>query len=97
METIDLTKDPYFMKNHLGTYECKLCLTLHTTEGSYLSHTQGKKHQSNLARRMAKEAKEAPVQPALEKPRVDVKKFVKIGRPGYRGKQWSPPLRMDSF
>ena len=25
-------QDPYFMKNHLGTYECKLCLTLHTTE-----------------------------------------------------------------
>lgn len=25
-------QDPYFMKNHLGTYECKLCLTLHNTE-----------------------------------------------------------------
>lgn len=36
METIDLTKDPYFMKNHLGTYECRLCLTLHSNEGSYL-------------------------------------------------------------
>ena len=55
------------MRNHLGTYECKLCLTLHNTEvaiyimiwcipscqdmffqGSYLVHTQGKKHQSNL-------------------------------------------------
>lgn len=34
---------------------------------------------------MAKEAKDAPVQPAPEKARVDVKKFVKIGRPGYRG------------
>ena len=22
METIDLHKDPYFMKNHLGTFEC---------------------------------------------------------------------------
>jgi splicing factor 3A subunit 2 len=36
METIDLTKDPYFMKNHLGTFECRLCLTLHSNEGSYL-------------------------------------------------------------
>lgn len=44
LETIDLTKDPYFMKNHIGTYECRLCLTLHTNEGSYLAHTQGKKH-----------------------------------------------------
>lgn len=48
LETINLSKDPYFMKNHLGTYECKLCLTLHNNEGSYLAHTQGKKHQSNL-------------------------------------------------
>ena len=36
------------MKNHLGSYECKLCLTLHNNEGSYLAHTQGKKHQQNL-------------------------------------------------
>lgn len=84
LETIDLNKDPYFMKNHLGSYECKLCLTLHNNEGSYLAHTQGKKHQSNLARRAAKEAKEAPAQPAPEKPRVSIKKFVKIGRPGYK-------------
>ncbi len=55
------------MRNHLGTYECKLCLTLHNNEASYLAHTQGKKHQSNLARRAAKEAKEAPVQPAPQK------------------------------
>ena len=33
LETIDLAKDPYFMKNHLGSYECKLCLTLHNNEG----------------------------------------------------------------
>lgn len=84
LETIDLNKDPYFMKNHLGSYECKLCLTLHNNEGSYLAHTQGKKHQANLARRAAKEAKESPAQPAPAKPRVDIKKFVKIGRPGYR-------------
>lgn len=36
------------MKNHIGKYECKLCLTLHNNEGSYLAHTQGKKHQENL-------------------------------------------------
>lgn len=36
-------------------------------------------------RRAAKEAKEAPAQPAPEKARVDIKKFVKIGRPGYKG------------
>lgn len=84
LETIDLMKDPYFMKNHLGSYECKLCLTLHNNEGSYLAHTQGKKHQANLARRAAKEAKDAPAQPAPEKARVEVRRFVKIGRPGYK-------------
>ncbi len=36
------------MKNHIGKYECKLCLTLHNNEGSYLTHTQGKRHQDNL-------------------------------------------------
>ncbi|XP_060605838.1 splicing factor 3A subunit 2-like [Ruditapes philippinarum] len=98
LETIDLNKDPYFMKNHLGSYECKLCLTLHNNEGSYLAHTQGKKHQANLARRAAKEAKEAPAQPAPEKPRVDIKKFVKIGRPGYKvTKQRDPESQQQSL
>jgi splicing factor 3A subunit 2 len=45
LETIDLSKDPYIMKNNLGTFECKLCLTLHKNEGNYLAHTQGKRHQ----------------------------------------------------
>lgn len=86
------------MKNHLGSYECKLCLTLHNNEGSYLAHTQGKKHQANLARRAAKEAKDSPSFPALAKPRVDVKKFVKIGRPGYRvTKQLDPEAGQQSL
>lgn len=98
LETIDLNKDPYFMKNHLGSYECKLCLTLHNNEGSYLAHTQGKKHQANLARRAAKEAKDSPAQPAPEKPRVDIKKFVKIGRPGYKvTKQRDPETQQQSL
>lgn len=43
------------------------------------------------ARRAAKEAKEAPAQPAPEKVKVEVKKFVKIGRPGYKGEWgWRP-------
>lgn len=42
LETIDLSKDPYFMRNHLGQYECRLCLTLHNNEGNYLAHTQVK-------------------------------------------------------
>lgn len=98
LETIDINKDPYFMKNHLGSYECKLCLTLHNNEGSYLAHTQGKKHQANLARRAAKEALSAPAQPAPEKLKVDPKKFVKIGRPGYKvTKQRDPDSGQQSL
>lgn len=82
LETIDLSKDPYFMKNHLGQFECKLCLTLHVNEASYLSHTQGKKHQVNLGRRAAKEKMDVAVQPQPKA--VSKKKTVKIGLPGYR-------------
>lgn len=95
LETIDLSRDPYFLKNHLGSYECRLCLTLHVNEGSYLVHTQGKKHQSNLGRRRAREASisgvngingvngvPAPVAAVPVTPVV----FggPKIGRPGYK-------------
>jgi splicing factor 3A subunit 2 len=30
LEMIDISKDPYFLRNHVGTYECRLCLTYHT-------------------------------------------------------------------
>lgn len=40
LATIDLENDPYFMKNHLGQYECRLCLTFHLNEGGYLAHNQ---------------------------------------------------------
>lgn len=98
METIDINKDPYFMRNHLGSYECKLCLTLHTNEGSYLAHTQGKKHQDNLKRRAHKEAQEAAANPAPLQAKVDVKSFVKIGRPGYKvTKQRDPDTNQNSL
>jgi len=84
LETIDLAKDPYFMRNHIGSYECKLCLTLHRDEGNYLAHTQGKRHQQNLARRASRERSD---QPTILQPikRVALqKRTLKIGRPGYR-------------
>ncbi|KAK9446864.1 uncharacterized protein V1518DRAFT_422844 [Limtongia smithiae] len=63
LETIDLEKDPYFFKNHLGSFECKLCLTVHVNDGSYLAHTQGRKHQTNLARRAARDSREGRSDP----------------------------------
>ena len=83
MQTIDITKDPYFMKNHLGSYECRLCCTLHTNEGSYLAHTQGKKHQTNLIKRQVKDLQSQTVIPEQMK-KAQKKKQPKIGRPGYR-------------
>lgn len=77
-------QDPYILRNHLGSLECRLCLTLHTNEGSYLAHTQGKKHQTNLARRAARDAKDSQLMIAPAASTVQRKIFLKIGRPGYR-------------
>ncbi|KAH7414262.1 hypothetical protein DE146DRAFT_639773 [Phaeosphaeria sp. MPI-PUGE-AT-0046c] len=88
LETIDLDKDPYFFKNHVGSFECRLCLTVHQNDGSYLAHTQGRKHQTNLARRAAKEQREGKRDDVGQQgllAGVQVKKnTLKIGRPGYR-------------
>ena len=98
LETIDLNKDPYFMRNHLGQYECKLCLTLHPNEGNYLAHTQGKRHQQNLGRRQARDSAIAAVQPAPALPEGPRKRGIKIGRPKHRVcKQWDPERRQRSL
>lgn len=92
LESIDLAKDPYLMRNHLGSYECKLCLTLHTNEANYLSHTQGKKHQHGLARRAHMEkiraekesASGAATTPTAGSITAPAPKRVRIGRPAYQ-------------
>ncbi|KAF2733195.1 hypothetical protein EJ04DRAFT_513404 [Polyplosphaeria fusca] len=88
LETIDLDKDPYIFKNHVGSFECRLCLTVHQNDGSYLAHTQGRKHQTNLARRAAREQKEGKGPEGVTLgllAGVQVKKnTMKIGRPGYK-------------
>ncbi|MCO5596359.1 hypothetical protein L7F22_050420 [Adiantum nelumboides] len=98
LETIDIAKDPYILRNHLGSLECRLCLTLHTNEGSYLAHTQGKKHQTNLARRAAREAKLsnsfADAQRLLTGPGTESQKkhFLSIGSPGFKITKVREPL-----
>lgn len=50
-----------------------------------MAHTQGKKHQTNLARRAARDAKETQLMIApTATNQVQRKVFLKIGRPGYR-------------
>lgn len=96
LESVDLAKDPYLMRNHLGSYECKLCLTLHTNEANYLAHTQGKKHQAGLAKRAAMEKKRAalegkggaaagpmPLTGSSGSAAAGEQARVRIGRPGY--------------
>ncbi|KAL1625255.1 CWF complex protein sap62 [Diplodia seriata] len=97
LETIDLDKDPYFFKNHVGSFECRLCLTVHQNDGSYLAHTQGRKHQTNLARRAAREQKEGKdkdqLMPGMGASGVQVRKnVIKIGRPGYKITKIRDPL-----
>lgn len=97
LETVDLARDPFFMKNHLGTFECKLCLTVHTTMGNYLTHTQAKKHQTNLRRRAAREQRlnsfgdmQSAASMITSRP-SERPIYHKIGRPGYRvTKQFDP-------
>eukprot|EP00817_Percolomonadidae_sp_ATCC50343_P000861 CAMPEP_0117431924 /NCGR_PEP_ID=MMETSP0758-20121206/11478_1 /TAXON_ID=63605 /ORGANISM="Percolomonas cosmopolitus, Strain AE-1 (ATCC 50343)" /LENGTH=291 /DNA_ID=CAMNT_0005221459 /DNA_START=52 /DNA_END=923 /DNA_ORIENTATION=+ len=66
-----LANDPHFMKNSYGMFECRLCQTFHINEGSYLSHTQGKRHLQNLekqeARERIREAKKAAKNPEMLK------------------------------
>lgn len=90
-----LSKDPFLMRNHIGMYECRLCLTIHVNEGGYLAHCQGRKHKMNLERRRLREAQRdngisghkmgisAENAQYLTKP-APKKNLVKIGRPGYR-------------
>lgn len=87
LETFDVTKDPYLSRNHVGSLECRLCTTVHATEGSYMAHTMGKRHQQSLQRRAERDAKlnsNTNLARLLPSARVPVRKSLKIGRPGYK-------------
>ena len=87
METMDISKDPYFMRNNLGQFECKLCMTLHRSEANYMSHTQGKRHQDGLRRRAAEEVKHQSAISLAQKQKLALlskKNIIRIGNPGYR-------------
>lgn len=84
IETTDvIANDPYILRNHLGSFECRLCLTLHSTENSYLVHTSGKKHQTNLQKRKLREQKDLVANHPQEKTKVH-KRVERIGQPGYK-------------
>ena len=73
---------------------------MHQNDGSYLAHTQGRKHQTNLARRLAREQRDGKGVDAITGlpagmvgQQVAIRKnVVKIGRPGYRITKTRDPL-----
>ncbi|KAH3669141.1 hypothetical protein WICMUC_005052 [Wickerhamomyces mucosus] len=90
-----IDSDPYLMKNHLGQFECKLCLTLHNNKESYLNHINGKKHTMNLRKRsildkrqQQQQQQQSQQQQQQHRPNtnVQIKKqsFNKIGTPSYK-------------
>eukprot|EP01063_Lacrimia_lanifica_P021356 TRINITY_DN28660_c0_g1_i1.p2 TRINITY_DN28660_c0_g1~~TRINITY_DN28660_c0_g1_i1.p2 ORF type:complete len:221 (+),score=110.00 TRINITY_DN28660_c0_g1_i1:80-664(+) len=78
----ELAKDKWFSKNAMGRIECRLCGTTHISEGNYMAHTQGKRHQSNLLRKQ--EAAKKDVVPMIAQKKVAIVKTVRIGLPGYK-------------
>lgn len=86
LETMDITKDPYFMRNNTGGCECRLCMTAHKTEANYMAHTQAKRHQENLRKRAKmEEDKQRRAEAATQRREaVTKRKIVRIGKPGYR-------------
>ena len=93
-----LRNDPYVMRNHLGAYECKLCLSVHTTEVSYLNHSTGRKHRTNLARRQSRLAQTARNAPSVKNTSASSAPLPSVGRCGYKLiKQFDPETKCDSL
>ncbi|OBA22785.1 hypothetical protein METBIDRAFT_9143 [Metschnikowia bicuspidata var. bicuspidata NRRL YB-4993] len=86
-QVLDLDRDPYVFRNHLGVLECRLCLTTHTNEASYISHLGGKKHGLNLERRRILDEKynKAPGQnTGVSMTNVEKRHWKPIGRPSVK-------------
>lgn len=89
---LDLDNDPYVFRNHLGMLECKLCLTTHINESSYISHLGGKKHMLNLERRRILDEKQnrqrqlqlQGSQNILSINTIEKRHWSKIGKPAYK-------------
>ncbi|AOA60513.1 SF3a splicing factor complex subunit [Komagataella phaffii CBS 7435] len=90
---INIESDPYVVRTRTGQYDCKLCLTTHVNESSYISHTQGKRHQLSLMRREAEVSKNenrtdgGNIGNGMGISSIPKRKYVKIGKPGYKVKK----------
>lgn len=85
-QVLDLDNDPYVFRNHLGLLECRLCLTTHISEASYISHLGGKKHLLNLQKRRILDEKSANKlnrTDVVSITNVAKRSWNKIGKPSY--------------
>ncbi|TID31377.1 hypothetical protein CANINC_000006 [Pichia inconspicua] len=93
---INIDADPYVLKNHLGVLECKLCLTTHMSESSYLTHTTGRRHQLNLMRRADYEKNRNQQGSDKNGKEVIQKRYwKKIGKPEYTYKKIRDPISLS--
>lgn len=84
-QVLDLDNDPYVFRNHLGLLECRLCLTTHTNEASYISHLGGRKHTMNLEKRRVLDERLNPkLQNSSGLSEVEKRYWTKIGKPAYK-------------
>lgn len=93
---INIDSDPYVFKNHLGILECKLCLTTHMSESSYITHTTGRRHQLNLMRRAEAEKKKGKSDEDREEAEIIEKRHWKtIGQPLYKVVKIRDPVSLN--
>ncbi|KAH6054546.1 hypothetical protein HBI54_018970 [Parastagonospora nodorum] len=52
LETIDLDKDPYFFKNHVGSFEYQFCPAVDRNDSSCLTHNPDKDFYVELSDRV---------------------------------------------
>lgn len=92
-QVLDLDSDPYVFRNHLGLLECRLCLTTHVSESSYISHIGGRKHQMNLEKRQILDEKYSKNQQGINSTNnasvisinnTPKRSWTKIGRPAFK-------------
>ncbi|KAG0686763.1 hypothetical protein C6P40_003412 [Pichia californica] len=94
---INISSDPYVFKNHLGVLECKLCLTTHMTESSYITHTTGRRHQLNLMRRAEAEKKKNNQDKDEENKEelIEKRHWKTIGKPIYKVSKIRDPVSLS--
>ncbi|KAI3402795.1 sap62 [Candida oxycetoniae] len=88
---LDIENDPYVFRNHLGLLECRLCLTTHNNEASYISHLGGRKHHVNLERRRVLDEKQhrqhqyqQKINEQISISNIEKRSWKKIGQPEYK-------------